>query len=298
MLIAVILLALVCAALLFRLFMMERDLRATARRIRQEQKGDGAARLRLSAPNAAAEELMSAVNDLLELRRTDAAQYRERDAALRRQIANVSHDLRTPLTSILGYLQLLEEGTLSEEERREYLSVIEGRARTLQELITAFYDLSRMEGGEYPLVMEPVDLYRELSALMAEFYGELEERFRVTVELEEGLPPVMADRNAVIRIFTNLIGNAVKHGTGEFHVVLKRRGNFLVTSFSNRAPGLTQEDVAHVFDRFYTADKTRTGRNTGLGLAIVKTLARQMGHSVCAGLTEDVFSVAVTWRLE
>jgi len=295
MLLLVVLLTLACIVLLVRAVLLEKDLHAAAGQLRRE--ADRPARLRLSAPNAALEDLLDAVNGLLELRRADAAAFRERDAALRRQIANVSHDLRTPLTSILGYLQLLEGERLSEEERREYLLVIEGRARTLQELIAAFYDLSRMEGGEYPLTAESVDLHRELSALMAEFYAELEEKFTVTVELEEGLPPITADRSGVIRVFTNLIGNAVKHGSGELWVTLERSGENLVTSFSNGAPGMTAEDAAHAFDRFYTADKTRSDRNTGLGLAIVKALVERMGHKVWGTLVDGVFTVTVLWKL-
>ena len=88
---------------------------------------------------------------MLELRQADRASFRERERSLRRQIANVSHDLRTPLTSILGYLQLLEDEALPAAERREYLAVVASRAKALQSLITSFYDLSRLEGGEYPL---------------------------------------------------------------------------------------------------------------------------------------------------
>lgn len=121
---------------------------------------------------------------------------REKNAAYERArtdlVAGISHDLRTPLTSILGYLQLLEGDTLTPEERREYLGIVQGRAKTLQSLIVSFYDLSRLEGGEYPLARERVDLYHVLSQLVAEFYNDFEgSGFQMTVELQEGLPPVM-----------------------------------------------------------------------------------------------------------
>ena len=148
----------------------------------------------MAAPNRAAEDLLSAVNRLLELREADEAEHRRQEHAIRQQISNISHDLRTPLTSILGYLQLLEGDSLTVEERREYLGIVRGRAKALQSLITSFYDLSRLEGGEYPLSREKVDLYHVLSELVAEFYNDFEQSgFDMTVELAPGLPAVTAD---------------------------------------------------------------------------------------------------------
>lgn len=123
----------------------------------------------------AAEELLASINALLRLRQDDAAEHRRQERAIRQQISNISHDLRTPLTSILGYLQLLEGDSLTQEERGEYLEIVRGRAKSLQSLITSFYELSRLEGGEYPLSREKVDLYHILSELAAEFYNDFEE---------------------------------------------------------------------------------------------------------------------------
>lgn len=171
------------------------------------------------------------------------------------------------------------------------------RARVLQDLITAFYDLSRIEGGEYPLDLQPVDLRRALEPLLAGFYEDFERAgFQVTVELDEHLPPVLADPGAVTRILTNLIGNALKHGRAALTIRLYASGGQLVTAFSNNAPGLSPEDLSRVFERFYTADQMRTGQNTGLGLAIVKALAQRMGHTPFAELDDGTFTVGVRWK--
>ena len=292
MLIVLILLALVCLGLGLRLYAIERDIRLCARQLRS-----GRVRVSMAAPNAAAEELLAAINELLELREREAGDYRRQEKAIRQQISNVSHDLRTPLTSILGYLQLLEGDKLTAEERREYLGIVQGRARVLQSLIVSFYDLSRLEGGEYPLSREPVDLYHVLSQLVAEFYNDFENSgFEMTVELQEGLPPVMGDPAGVLRVFTNLIRNALEHGQHRMSILLRREGAEVVSHFSNDATGLTAEDMEHVFDRFFTADKMRSGQSTGLGLAIVKALAERMGHRVEATLDGGMFTVTVHWR--
>ena len=137
-------LALLCAGLTFWVWAQRRSLRGAARQLRELEEQGSAARIRLAAPNGTAEDLLEAVNRLLELRRADRAESRAREQELRRQISNISHDLRTPLTSILGYLQLLEWEDLTAAQRAEYLAVVKSRAQALQSLITSFYDLSRL----------------------------------------------------------------------------------------------------------------------------------------------------------
>ena len=183
--IALLLSLIALAAVLLLRYRRGRALSQAASQLKEARNQPGK-RLRLAAPDRPVEELLAQINGLLEDRETETRQLREREESLRRQIANVSHDLRTPLTSILGYLQLLE-GDLKPEERSRYLQVVEERARVLQELITAFYDLSRIEGGEYPLEIQPVDLRRRLEPLLASFYEDFQQAgFQVEVELEIG----------------------------------------------------------------------------------------------------------------
>lgn len=292
-----ILLLIICLALAMRLYTVERALDGAAKQLKEAEETGSTARLLLAAPNSSAEALIAAVNGLLELRQADEADYRRREAALRRQIANVSHDLRTPLTSILGYLQLLEGEHLSQEERTEYLNIVEGRAKALQTLITSFYDLSRLDGGEYPLVREKIDLYPILSGLAAGFYNDLTATgLEVEVDLAEGLPSVWGDSSVALRVFTNLLRNALDHGNGRLAVRLYRQGAWVFTTFQNGAGDIGAEDVAHVFDRSFTSDKTRSGQNAGLGLAIVKALCDQMGCKVSASLAQGLFTIAVEWK--
>jgi len=292
-----IVLLLVVIALIFSFSALEKNLWEAKKQLDRMRENESKVRISLSSPNRAAEELFASINQVLDQRESSLAGLHRQERSLREQISNVSHDLRTPLTSILGYLQLLESPDLTEEERRQYLEVIKARARSLQSLITAFYDLTRIEGGSYPLEREQVDLYRVLSELAAEYYNDLERSgLAVEIDLREGLPPVWGDYAAVVRVFTNLIGNALKHGRGVLRIALYRAGDVLTTEFSNDGSGLTQEDAAHVFDRFYTADKTRSAQNTGLGMSIVRALVQQMGHEVTAELRDGIFTVRVLWK--
>lgn len=290
-------LTLLCILLLIRVYALERNLRLGAEQLKQRRQEGGGASLRLAAPNRAAEKLMAEVNDLLKSGEEERADFRRREKILRQQIANVSHDLRTPLTSILGYLQLLESETLSEEQRREYLEIVESRAKVLQGLITSFYDLSRLEAGEYPIQRERVDLREVISELLAAFYDELEACFQVTVELPDDLSPVWGDRGALSRVYTNLIRNALEHGSGTLTISARQVPGGVETRFSNGGADLKQGELDHVFDRFFTSDQTRSGRNTGLGLAIVKALAGQMGGTVSASLDVETFTVLLRWKI-
>lgn len=292
----VLVLAILCLILALRLYSLDRNLRQGTKQLEQRRQAKSAAPLHLAAPHKASEELLSEVNSLLVSMEEERSDFRSREKALRQQIANVSHDLRTPLTSILGYLQLLEEGNLAPEERQEYMRVIGTRAQVLQGLITSFYDLSRLEAGEYAFTREKVDLNEVIGELLAAFYDELESHFAVSVALPEDLPSVWGDRAAITRVYTNLIRNALEHGAGTLAVSTEKRQGEVVTRFSNGGADLKPEDLPRVFDRFFTSDQTRSGRNTGLGLAIVKVLTEQMGGRATAELTGDNFSVILYWK--
>ena len=286
----IIILLLVIAIQTARCHTLERGLLQAAQRMKAQLSNETTVRLALPCPSRGAEQLLAGLNDLLELRQQERADYRRKEQQL--------HDLRTPLTSILGYLQLLEEEDLSPEKREEYFQIVEGRASTLQSFIASFYDLSRIEGGELPLERELVDLGRTLSDQLAAAYEQIEEAgLEMEVDVADGLPPVWADSGAVTRIFSNLLTNALRHGTGALSVKLYREGGCIVSAFSNQAEGITAEDVDHVFERFYTADKMRTGQSTGLGLAIVKALAERMGHTAAARWEDGWFTVLVRWSV-
>ena len=168
MLILLILSLILLTAVLYAQYRRSRALRRAARDLKEARIAPGT-RLRLYSPDDKLEELLSQINGLLEDKERETRVLRSREESLRRQIANVSYDLRTPLTSILGYLQLMGREDISPEEYRHCLEIVEGRAKVLQDLITSFYDLSRIEGGEYPLELQRVDLRRCLEPLLAGF---------------------------------------------------------------------------------------------------------------------------------
>jgi signal transduction histidine kinase len=287
------------AALFIVLFLLNRyninNIKKELKKIKNIKTNE---QLKLVAPNKNIEEMIDEINFILEKSQNDRIAHEKSESELRKQIANISHDLRTPLTSILGYVQLIKDESTSEEEKQEYLDIIEKRSKVLQNLITSFYDLSRLEANEYSLEFKSVNIESVLREIVAAFYNDfIDKGFEVEADLQEKLPTIIADENAVIRIFTNIFQNALKHGCKTMLISQRQENGVIISTFSNRVENFTQEDLEHVFDRFFTADRMRTGQNTGLGLTIVKKLAESMGHEVSASLEDNVFTIEVRCKL-
>ncbi|EGT2192430.1 GHKL domain-containing protein [Clostridium perfringens] len=256
-------------------------------------------KLRLSLPNKNIENLIVEINTLIDDKRKMENIYKEKDIELREAIANMSHDLRTPLTSIMGYVYLLNDDKLDKEERKEYLKIIEKRSLVLNDLITNFYGLSRIQADQYEIKFEPVNLELVLGEIIAAFYETLDYKFgEPEINIEEGLGPVLGDKQALNRIFTNLIENIIKHGEGEVKISLKKKNKYIVMEFSNKAEELEPKDVNRIFEKFFTKDRMRTGQNTGLGLAIVKLLVEKQGQKIEAKKVGNRLVINIIWSLE
>ena len=286
------------AALIFlSLWLLSRrNLKNAVAELRRIRGGQTGRRLRLSSPDRQMEELIAEVNLLLEDSQRSELAHKKAEQQRRDEIANISHDLRTPLTSILGYLQMIKSESTTPEERAEYLAIVESRAHALKALVTGFYDLSCLEAGGYALAQESVALAPLLVELAAAFYADFNADGReAEIDIAEGLSPILGDPQAVLRIYTNLFQNAIKHGAGDLYIRAFQEDGVVVTCFTNLAPGLLPQDVEHLFDRFFTADRMRTGQDTGLGLAIVHRLAMQMGGETEALLLQNKLTITVRW---
>ena len=241
--------------------------------------------------------LVQNINLIFDSKQKVVAEKKKNEEELRASITNMSHDLRTPLTSIMGYLQMIRSEKASETDKKEYMDIVEKRTRSLQQLISSFYDLSRIEGNEYNFNYKKVNLSNVLCENIALFYNDfINNSIEPVIEIEEGIKEIISDEGAITRIFSNLIGNMIKHGENFVKITLKQENDVIITEFINKATGLTQENVDKLFDRFYTMDNSRSDRNTGLGLYITKILVEKLGHNIKANLKEDNLVISITWK--
>lgn len=205
-------------------------------------------------------------------------------------IANISHDLRTPLTAIKGYQQLMDKGTLSGEQHQK-LAVAQKHADELGGLIEHFFEYSYLLSANTEPRPERLNLTNLMAECLAESVAVLEEK-HLAVNFDEFRPIfIFADREMVIRIIQNLIHNCVQHSDSDIEVKLTT-GQMAGISFRNAVKNADEIDVKQLFERFYTADKARSG-STGLGLSIVKHLAEQMGGNTFALLQDGFLEIWV-----
>lgn len=289
--------SLITAVIFITLYVaIRKQLSDVTNQLNRINESDTNSKLLVSCPDRKVQGLALEINKTLEEKKKTEVKYKRMDTELRQAIANISHDLRTPLTSIIGYMQLMDDSDLSGEERKQYITIVDKRAKDLQVLITSFYDLSRLEANEYKFELKSINITNMILEIIASFYNEfISKGIEPVINIDEKAVMIIADENAATRVFSNLIQNMIKYGEKSVEISLKQHKNSVETILTNYAPGLTEEDVKHLFERSFTADRNRTGNSTGLGLAITKQLVEQMGHKVSASFAEGKLSITVEW---
>ena len=234
--------------------------------------------LSISSRDRRIRELASTMNVTLSKLRDSYNKYENGDREIKMAITNISHDLRTPLTAISGYLELALRQEMT-PELEKYLLIIEGRTEHMKKLTEELFEYSILSGGEITEQLQEVNVNRMLEDCIMNYYPALKEKgivpeINVTEEkIVRSLYP-----SYVERIMNNLIGNALKYSDGDLEIKLSDDG---VLKVSNSAQKLSSVDVNKLFDRFFTVE-TGSRNSTGLGLSIVKLFAERMDLSLDA----------------
>lgn len=270
-------LAVLALSLWVRTRLLQHSLDDIAAQLEERLASDTNNPIFLSSRDPHARKLASELNTQLKELRRQRLRYENGDRELKEAVTNVSHDLRTPLTAVCGYLELLDKSDKSPEQAR-YLALISDRAGAMRQLTEELLRYSVAAGGEEKPQLEPVDLNAAVEEAVASFYGALVEGgVTPRVSLPEGRVVRNLDRATLSRVLGNLFTNALKYGGRELDVALAQDGTI---TLSNAAPGLDEVQVGRLFDRFYTVE---TGRSsTGLGLSIAKALTERMGGTIGA----------------
>ncbi len=266
------------------------------RRAAEELRVEFAARLRedtnvgidISTSDTKMRALAADMDRQLKLLRQEHIRYVQGDAELKAAVTNISHDLRTPLTAICGYLELLSKEEMSEIVR-EYLAIVENRVFAMKELSEELFRYSVILSADVGMEREKVSLNAALEDCVAAYYGAF---LAAGIEPQITIPkePVIRelDRQALSRILSNVVSNALKYSEGDFFITLEEDGTI---HFCNRAEGLDVVQVGHLFERFYTVQSGKHA--TGLGLSIARNLTEELGGKITAEYVDEMLHILV-----
>ena len=286
-------LALAALCLLAYLLVLRHSLREAAEELDEKLRTDTNTLISISSGDRAMQSLVTHINWQLQALRRERLRLHSGNAELTAAVTNVSHDLRTPLTALCGYLDLLEQEPQTEAAAR-YLAVIRERTDAMRALTEELFRYSVLTATADELHTEPVCLNDVLEQSLAGFYGALSARgITPSVQLPEEKVIRPLDAAALRRVFDNILSNAAKYSDGDLTVTLSPDGK---VTFSNRASALSRVEAARLFDRFYTVDSARG--STGLGLSIAKLLTEKLHGTISADYENETLRICIAFPTE
>lgn len=281
MIVLLVVLAVLWLVTLAYLLIVVRQIVQVRRQLEQALVEESPAAVTLSLVTPQLEQLAARINDTVRQARTASTRTRQEERRIRSFIADISHDLRTPLTTVRGYLQLLERTDL-DASQRERLTIAHRQTVELGVLVDRLYEYAYLLDAQPDLEVERTDLGMLVGECLLGMTAPIEAA-GLEVEFEPPTQLVVAtDREKLTRIIQNLLRNAVQHGRGRLAVGLGPTEDGALLQVTNGVEDGHRIDAAQLFDRFYTADRSRSGRTSGLGLSIVRVLAEQLGGEVTA----------------
>lgn len=292
----VILLIIIIMFLFAVLYILKRQIKDMLMQIKEININKSNNNISISLINEDIVELATEINRNIdyqnELRRGVVKQERE----LKDSIANISHDLRTPLTSIIGYTQLLEKGELNKNQEKN-LKIIQKKSYELKNLVNDFFELSLLESDETLPCFIRINICNLISDIVIENVEILEE---ANLNLEFNIPDsplfIYADEIMIRRIMQNLISNAVKYSNKDLIITIGKKDKIQI-NVRNSIGNTKDINAEKLFDRFYMGDQSRTGKGTGLGLAIVKLLVEKMNGNIRAKVINGYLGITVEFKV-
>lgn len=294
----IVVLAVAVAVLGVRTVVMRREIRSMSRQLEDLSSGRTEKKISLTLVDARLNGLAAQINENMELQKQLRIDARKSEQRLKDSIAGVSHDLRTPLTAIIGYIQMLERSGLNGEQQ-EKATIILKKANAMRELVESFFELSVIESGQSELAEEAVNFTNIVSEAVVDFIPRFEAaELEPDVDLGDKSLYIAGDTTALGRIVQNLLSNALKYTAGRVKVALEERDGEIILTVVNEVRPDTPPDMERIFERFYTGDDCRNSGSAGLGLYIVKLLAEKMQGAVSASLENKMLSVYVVFQEE
>ena len=283
-------LMLIVAALCIKIILIKKSIREIADGFAGKIETDTNTLIDVSTGDKDIVMLAEKLNHGLRELRKEHLQYHQGNAELKTAITNISHDLRTPLTAICGYLDMLDK-TDDKEKQARYIEIMKERSGMMKQLTEELFKYSMIISDEEELTTETVYINQLLAECISGFYPALSEKgITPDISISDKRIERNVNKAALTRVFTNLLNNAVKYSEGDLKITLTDDGEII---FTNHAKGLSAATVEQLFDRFYTVQTAHN--STGIGLSIVRALVERMNGSVSASYEDECLSVRIVF---
>lgn len=298
----VLIVALICiiVILLIKIHLLRKAAGEIAERIEQILRTESNTLLTISSRDGQMKKLAVRMNEELRELRKKRHCYEQGDLRLKEAVANISHDIRTPLTALCGYQDMMKQelSQMPEQENQEtikrYLEIMENRAEALKQLTEELFRYAVTASEAQNVIWEEVILNHVLEESVAAYYAVLKNnKITPVISMPENDVKCKLNKNILSRILGNIIGNAVKYSDGDLQITLSEKGEIV---FSNHASGLDEVQTGKLFERFYTVQNA--SKSTGLGLSIAKQFTEKLGGTIDAGYREGVLSVCLRFPVK
>lgn len=237
--------------------------------------------------------LMDLLNELLQQKKREKAEYQKKEKIISDTYTNLSHDIRTPLTSLDGYFQLLESSDNQEEQRR-YIQIIQGRIDSLKDMLEELFTFTKLKNDSYSLELSCCCMNRILKKTIFSYYEDwTKQGIEPVVEITDEMLYLMGNEQSLERVIQNIIKNAMDHGEKNIKVSLQKEQKQIVLAIRNQVANPDKIDVSQVFERFYKEDKARSRNSTGLGLSIAREFVIRMNGQIEAMIVNGQFCICV-----
>lgn len=278
----IIILSIVVFLLIIYLFLVKKELNRISVKINEYKVSNSNSLIHSKISNCQLSKLINNINSLLSDIKSQKIFYEHKNKELKKMMTNISHDLRTPLTSALGYIDIILNSELKEEEKQKKLVIIKNRLERLEELINSFFEFSKIFSSDKKPDLAQINLIALVEECILHYYEDYKKQDR-QIMLKKSVVrcQILSNRNMLTRVFDNLIGNALKHDNGNLEIKIDTNDKKVKVVFSNN---LLNEnlDIDHIFDEFYTTEISRTKGNNGLGLAIAKEFTEILNGTIYA----------------
>lgn len=276
------------------LFLLKKEIKRTTKTLKNMQNQSSNILLNKEFNDKSMESLMLEINLLLKAINEKETNIYTKNKSLKKMIINIAHDLRTPLTSAIGYIDIIKSRELSDKDKKRYLSIIEERLNKLSYLITNFFDFSKVILLNEEIELEKENIIVILENTIINFYDDFsKDERKIDLNCKVNKLELITNKALLTRIFDNLIINAYKHSNSDLIINLDVIDNKIKIEFRNELVDNTL-DVKAMFEEFYTADISRTKENTGLGLAIVKEFAQLLKGNIHAEKEKKSLKIVIT----